>query len=113
MDCLFCKIIAGEIPCEKVFENEFVLAFKDINPQCKTHALVIPKIHMQNLNSIDGFTSVYALKCLEAIPKIAMILNVADSGYRVISNCGKDAAQSVMHLHFHLLGGEQLNEKIV
>lgn len=109
MDCLFCKIIAGDIPCAKVYEDEKVLAFRDINPQAKTHVLIIPKKHMKNVLEADGETMA---ALLEGIKKVAEIEGVAADGFRIISNCGKNGCQSVEHLHIHLVGGEQLSEKM-
>lgn len=112
-ECLFCKIIKGEIPSTKVYEDEFVLAFKDINPVTPVHVLVIPKIHIKNVNDVTQETSEYLIKIFEAIKEVVKICNIFESGYRVITNCGKDAYQTVNHLHFHILGGESLGEKIV
>lgn len=109
MDCLFCKIIAGEIPCTKVYEDEKVLAFRDINPQAPVHVLVLPKKHMANILECDGET-MQAL--LSAIQKIAAQEGVAEDGFRIVSNCGKNGAQSVGHLHIHLMGGRQLAESM-
>ena len=109
MDCLFCKIIAGDIPCAKVYEDEKVLAFRDINPQAKTHVLIVPKKHMKNVLEADGETMA---AILEGIKKVAEIEGVSADGFRIISNCGKNACQSVDHLHIHLVGGQQLSEKM-
>ena len=106
-NCLFCKIMKGEIPSSKVFENEYVYAFRDINPQAPTHILVIPKKHVASLNDTAGFSDQDLAECLRAIPVIAGQEGLI-GGYRVVSNCGPDACQSVPHLHFHILGGEQL-----
>ncbi len=111
MDCLFCKIIAGDIPSSKVFENEYVFAFKDINPQAPVHILVIPKLHIASADEISAENSVYVAKIFEAIPEIAKEAGL-ENGYRIISNCGADACQSVKHLHFHILGGKQLPENM-
>lgn len=111
MDCLFCKIIAGEIPSSKVYEDEYVYAFHDINPQAPTHILVIPKAHLASADEVCGENSVYVAKVFEAIPKIAAEAGLT-GGYRVITNCGADACQSVKHLHFHVLGGKQLPENM-
>ena len=112
MDCIFCKIINGDIPSAKVFENEKVLAFKDINPNAPVHILVIPKKHFSSMNEVSGENTIHAAKCLEAIALIAKQEKL-DKGYRVISNCGEDGGQTVMHLHFHILAGEKLSEKMV
>lgn len=109
MDCLFCKIIAGEIPSSKVSEDEYVYAFNDINPMAPVHVLVVPKKHMANADEIDTANSQYVAKIFEAVPKIAKQCGL-ENGYRVITNCGEDGCQSVMHLHFHILGGKKLPE---
>lgn len=109
MDCLFCKIIAGEIPCAKVYEDDKVFAFRDVNPQAKTHVLIVPRKHMKNVLECDGETMA---DLLEGVKKTAEIEGVCADGFRIISNCGKNACQSVEHLHIHLLGGEQLADKM-
>ena len=109
MDCLFCKIIAGEIPCTKVYEDEKVFAFRDINPQAPVHVLIVPKKHMRNILECDAET---AAALTGAVGKIARQEGVDASGFRILSNCGKDGCQSVEHLHVHLLGGAQLSEKM-
>lgn len=106
-DCLFCKIIAGEIPSSKVYEDEYCYAFKDIAPQAPVHILVIPKIHVSSADEITAENSIYVAKIFEVIPKIAESCGLSN-GYRIVSNCGEDACQSVKHLHFHILGGKQL-----
>ena len=111
MDCLFCKIIAGDIPSTKVYEDEYVFAFRDINPQTPTHILVIPKIHVASADGIDAENSAYVAKIFEAIPKIAASEGLGN-GYRVLTNCGDDACQSVKHLHFHLMGGRKMSEQM-
>ena len=111
-NCLFCKIIGGEIPSAKVYEDEFVFAFRDINPQAPVHVLVVPKEHIPCADAIDGSNSLYVAKCFEAIAKIAKAEGL-ERGYRVINNCGEDGGQSVQHLHFHLIGGVKLSEKII
>lgn len=112
-ECLFCKIIKGEIPSSKVYEDEFVLAFKDISPVTPVHVLVIPKIHIKNANEINEENSSYLIKIFEAIKKVVKICNVDETGYRIINNCGKDAWQTVNHLHFHILAGKCLGENII
>ncbi len=111
MDCLFCKIIAGEIPSGKVFENEYVYAFRDINPQAPVHVLVVPKTHICCADAIDAENSGIVAKIFEAIPQIAKSEGLTN-GYRVITNIGEDGCQSVKHLHFHILGGKKLSEKM-
>ena len=110
-DCIFCKIVDGEIPSSKVYEDEYVCAFKDLNHQMPVHVLVVPKIHIASAADIDGSNSVYVAKIFEAIPKIAAASGLVN-GFRVITNCGPDACQSVKHLHFHLLGGGQMSENM-
>ena len=106
-DCLFCKIIAGVIPSTKVYEDELVLAFRDIAPQAPTHILVIPKAHIPSVNGIIPENSSVVAHIFEVIPAIAGAEGL-ESGYRVVSNCGDDAGQTVRHLHFHILGGKKL-----
>jgi len=108
-NCLFCKIIAGEIPSDKVYEDDRVYAFRDINPQAPTHVLIVPRKHMANILECDAET---AAALTDAVRAIAKQEGIAESGFRVISNCGRDGAQSVGHLHVHLLGGKQLAEKM-
>ena len=108
MDCIFCKIIAGDIPSTKVYEDELVFAFRDINPQAPTHILVIPKAHIASVNDITAENSAMVAHIFEVIPKIAAMENLKD-GYRVVSNCGPNAGQTVFHLHFHILGGKELS----
>lgn len=112
MSCLFCKIIAGEIPSAKVYEDEHVYAFRDINPQAPVHVLIVPKKHMANILELAGDDTGIASAVVEAVKIIAEQEGVAESGFRVITNCGRDGAQSVEHLHFHLLGGAALTEKM-
>ena len=107
MSCLFCKIIAGEIPSTKVYEDELVLAFRDIAPQAPTHILVIPKIHIPSVDGITAENSAVVAHIFEVIPQIAKAEGL-ENGYRVVSNCGADAGQTVPHLHFHILGGKTL-----
>lgn len=110
-DCIFCKILSGEIPSSKVFENESVYAFRDINPMAPVHVLVIPKTHIASADEIDAENATLVAKIFEAIPKIAAAEGLTN-GYRVITNCGEDGCQSVKHLHFHLLGGKKLPETL-
>ncbi|MBO4219556.1 MAG: histidine triad nucleotide-binding protein [Clostridia bacterium] len=111
MDCLFCKIISGEIPSAKVYEDEYCYAFRDINPQAPVHVLVVPKSHIGSADEVCAGNSSIVAKVFEAIPKIASSESLAE-GYRVITNIGKHGCQSVKHLHFHILGGKQLSEKM-
>lgn len=105
--CLFCKIIAGEIPSNKVYEDDKILAFRDIAPQAPTHILVIPKAHIESCNAVTADNSALVAHIFEVIPAIAQAEGL-HGGYRVVSNCGGDAGQTVPHLHFHILGGKQL-----
>ena len=105
--CLFCKIVAGEIPSTKVYEDDQVLAFRDIAPQAPTHILVIPKAHIASVAEITAENSAVISHIFEIIPQIAKAEGL-DEGFRVVSNCGDHAGQTVHHLHFHILGGKQL-----
>lgn len=107
-DCLFCKIIAGDIPSTKVYEDDTVLAFRDVAPMAPTHILVIPKAHIADVNGVTPDNSAVVSHIFEVIPGIARAEGLT-GGYRVVSNCGSDAGQTVPHLHFHILGGRQLS----
>ena len=107
MNCLFCKIIAGDIPSTKVYEDDTVLAFRDIAPQAPTHILVIPKTHIASVAEITAENSAVVAHIFEVIAKVAAQEGLTE-GYRVVSNCGDHAGQTVHHLHFHILGGRQL-----
>ena len=109
--CIFCKIIAGEIPSTKVYEDEQVFAFRDINPQAPTHILVVPKAHIPSVAEVTAENSGVVAHIFEVIAQIAKNEGL-ENGYRVISNCGPDAKQSVQHLHFHILGGRELTEQM-
>ena len=104
MDCLFCKIIAGEIPSAKVYEDELVYAFKDIEPQAPVHVLIVPKEHIKSAAEINETNSAVVAHIFEVAAKIAMEAGL-DDGFRIVTNCGDSAGQSVKHLHFHLMGG--------
>ena len=106
-DCLFCKIIGGIIPSTKVYEDETVFAFRDIAPQAPTHILVVPKAHLDSCDAVTADNSAVIAHIFEVIPAIAKAEGL-ENGYRVVSNCGADAGQTVKHLHFHILGGKQL-----
>ena len=110
-DCLFCKIVKGDIPSTKVYEDELVYAFRDIAPQAPTHILVVPKAHIDSCGCITPENSAVVAHIFEVIPQIAKAEGL-DKGFRVVSNCGEDGCQSVLHLHFHILGGEKLSEKM-
>jgi len=111
--CIFCKIAAGEIPSTKVYEDEYCFAFKDINPQAPVHVLLIPREHIESVNSINEENANVVCEVMKAIPKVASLIPELKDGYRVISNSGKNAGQTVFHLHFHILGGKEMNEHIV
>jgi histidine triad (HIT) family protein len=110
-NCLFCKIIDGVIPSNKVYEDDKILAFRDINPQAPSHILVIPKCHIPSVDGIDSENQELVGYLFTKIPEIAKAEGLA-GGYRVISNCGPDACQSVPHLHFHIIGGRQLSDSM-
>ena len=110
--CLFCKLAAGEIPSAKVYEDANVYAFRDIAPQAPVHILVIPKTHIASVQELDAGNIDLAGACLLAIPKIAAQEGLLPGGYRVVSNCGPDAGQTVPHLHFHILAGQRLNDRM-
>ncbi len=112
-DCIFCKIIKREIPADIVYEDEQIIAFKDINPAAPIHILVIPKKHISSLAQLEIKDENLIGKIYTIINKIAEEQGVKEKGYRVIVNCGKDGGQEVGHLHFHLLAGKKLGEKIV
>ena len=109
MDCIFCAIASGDIPSKKVYEDELILAFHDIQPQAPVHVLVIPKAHISSANEITEESATLVAHIFSCIPKIAKELPLSD-GYRIISNVGENGCQSVKHLHFHLLGGKKLSE---
>ncbi|MBQ4118934.1 MAG: histidine triad nucleotide-binding protein [Clostridia bacterium] len=106
-DCLFCKIIKGDIPSTKIYENEYVYAFLDIEPQAPFHAIIVPKTHISSADEINAQNSIYIAKIFEAVAEIAKAESLSD-GYRVVNNCGKDGGQTVGHIHFHLLARRNL-----
>jgi histidine triad (HIT) family protein len=110
-DCLFCKIIEGVIPSSKVFEDEYVYAFRDIAPMAPVHVLVVPKLHIASADEVSAENSAYVARIFEAIPQIAAAEGLTN-GYRVITNCGEYGCQTVKHLHFHILGGKKLPESL-
>ncbi len=112
-DCIFCKIINREIPSDIVYEDEEVLAFKDINPQMPIHILVIPKKHIEAIIDLKSEDETLVGKIFTAINNIAKDIGIDKTGFRVISNCGENAGQTVKHLHFHILAGEKLGERII
>lgn len=110
-DCIFCRIAAGEIPSAKVYEDENVYAFRDLNPQAPTHVLVIPRRHVTGMDGIDGLTDGELAACLRACRSVAEREGLTN-GFRAVTNCGPDACQSVRHLHFHVLGGRRMEDKM-
>jgi len=108
-DCIFCKIIKNEIPSDKVYEDEKILAFHDIEPEAPVHILIIPKKHISSLNEVKKENADEISYIFTKIPEIAKKLGVEESGYRIVSNCGEDALQTVDHIHFHMLGKRTLN----
>ena len=110
-DCLFCKIIAGDIPSAKVYEDEYCYAFRDIAPQAPTHILVVSKEHVQNVKEEANLSDTALAAIIRAIGKIAEQEKL-EKGFRVVTNCGPDACQSVNHLHFHILGGRQMADQM-
>ena len=110
-DCIFCKIIKGEIPSNKVYEDDEILAFKDINPMAPVHILVIPKKHIESADEISEEDELLIGKIFTVIKRLAKE-NHLDNGYRIVNNCGEDGGQAVKHLHFHLLGGRKLKTEV-
>ena len=108
-DCIFCKIVRGELDAKKVYEDDDVLAFEDISPQAPVHILVIPKKHISSLLAFEPEDEKLIAKIIFRIQELAKRLNLAEKGFRVVNNIGKDGGQSVFHIHFHLLGGRRLN----
>lgn len=112
-DCIFCKIIKGEIPSKQVYSNDKVYAFHDINPEAPVHVLIVPKEHIASHNELSG-NNVEIMKDIHlAANEIAKQLGINESGYRLINNCGPDAGQTVFHLHYHLVGGRKMGAKIL
>ena len=109
--CVFCEIVNGNIPSTKVYEDDMMLAFKDLNPQAPVHILAVPKVHIDSANGITAENSKYVAHIFEKLPEIAKSQGI--ESYRIINNCGADAGQTVMHLHFHLLGGVQMEEGLL
>ncbi len=108
MDCLFCEIVKGNIPSKKVYEDESVFAFWDIAPMAPVHVLIVPKMHISSVNEVTSENSAVISHIYEVAAQLAKELGVAEDGYRIVTNCGKNAGQTVFHLHFHLLGGTAL-----
>lgn len=111
-DCLFCKIIAGEIPSAKVYEDEDTYAFRDINPQAPTHVLVVSKKHVPDVAHHEALSDHELAACLRTCARVAEMEGLAQDGYRIVNNCGEKACQTVKHMHYHVLGGEKLAEKM-
>jgi len=111
-DCIFCKIIAGEIPSDRIYEDEKVIAFRDIHPQAPVHFLVVPKEHIKSAAEITSENSGIVAHCFEVIAKLA-VQEKLDDGFRVINNSGEAAGQTVPHIHFHVLAGKPLGETLV
>jgi histidine triad (HIT) family protein len=111
-DCIFCKIASGDIPCSLVYQDDKVMAFKDINPLAPVHILIIPKQHIESAQAVNSENSKLVAYIFEKIPGLAKEAGIADSGYRVITNVGKDSGQAVPHLHFHILGGRKLETSL-
>lgn len=107
--CIFCKIVKGEIPCTKVYEDDKVLAFNDINPEAPVHILIIPKEHIKSANEINNENAHIISHIFTIINKLVVDANISETGYRVVTNCGKDGGQTVEHIHFHIIGGRSLN----
>ena len=108
MDCIFCEIVKGNIPSKKVYEDESVFAFWDIAPMAPVHVLIVPKMHISSVNEVTSENSAVISHIYEVAAQLAKELGVAEDGYRIVTNCGKNAGQTVFHLHFHLLGGTAL-----
>lgn len=112
-DCIFCMIRDKKIPSEMVYEDEHVIAFKDINPVAPVHVLIVPRQHIPSIQDITEENGDILVKIHLAAKKVAELMGIAEKGYRLINNCGEDAGQTVKHLHYHLIGGVSLGEKIV
>jgi len=114
-DCLFCRIVRGELPSKRVYEDDAVIAFADLHPVAPVHVLVVPRRHFEDLNALsadpDGVQVMGDV--LKAVPKVAAATGVQQSGYRLINNCGQDAGQTVRHVHFHLIGGTAMGERLL
>ncbi|MCH5298442.1 MAG: histidine triad nucleotide-binding protein [Ruminococcus sp.] len=111
MDCVFCKIIDGSIPSKKVYEDDKMVAFYDLEPQAPVHVIMIPKAHIESANDLTAENSAYIAHIFSKVPEIAKSLGLKD-GYRIVNNCGPDGGQTVFHIHFHLLGGKKLETQM-
>ena len=107
-DCIFCKIVSGGIPAEKVFENDHVIGFQDLNPQAPTHVLIIPKKHVSTINDLQDEDKALVGEMFMAARQIAADQGLAEKGYRTVMNCNEEAGQTVFHIHLHLLGGRRM-----
>jgi len=112
MDCIFCKIVAGEIPSDSVYQDEEIIAFRDINPQAPVHIVIIPRKHIASLSRLSQSDSALVGRMVAVANKLAEDEGVTDKGYRVVINCGKEGGQLVPHLHMHLVGGRQLSDQV-
>lgn len=108
-DCLFCKILDGEIPCDKVFENDEVIAFRDVNPQAPTHILIIPRKHISTVNDLTVDDKNIVAEMILSAQMVAKQEGIEESGYRLVMNCNEGAGQTVFHIHLHILGGRGMN----
>lgn len=106
-DCLFCKIVEGELPSDRVLETDHVLAFRDLNPVAPTHVLVIPKAHVADIVDLESGGSELSAALIDAVREVARMEGLTDQGFRVVTNTGSSSGQSVFHLHYHVLGGRQ------
>jgi histidine triad (HIT) family protein len=113
MECIFCQIAKGQIPSQKVYETDLIIVIKDINPHAPVHDLIIPKKHIVSLNDVNEGDKDLLAGILLSVKEVAKMEGIADSGYRLIANTGKDGGQLVQHLHFHILGGKELGPKLV
>ncbi len=112
-DCIFCKIASKEIKTDKiVYEDEYVMAFNDLNPEAPVHVLVIPKVHISNFEDVTDDNFIYLEKIMKAIKKVTEITGINEDGYRIVNNCKENGGQEINHLHFHVLGGEKLSNKM-
>ncbi len=111
-DCIFCKIVVGEIPAEIVYRSEEIIAFRDINPEAPVHVQIIPRKHIASIADISGDEYYLAGEMVKAANQLAKYEGIAESGYRLTMNCGKQGGQLVPHLHMHLLGGRQMSNKL-
>lgn len=109
IDCIFCKIAAGDIPASKLYEDEHVVAFRDLHPQAPTHVLIIPRRHIATLNDLEPGDAELIGRMYLAAKQVAADLGIAESGYRTAFNCNRDGGQEVFHLHLHLLGGRRMS----